>query len=89
MTLKLCFQIVVSCCVVTTKFYDYCGKLYILSKTNPKYLLIGLFNIINNKYMFFMGLCSEILVVGVYRCGFCENLREASPISDKAGASQL
>ena len=30
-----------------------------------------------------------ILVVGGYKDGFCEKLLEASPVSDRASASQL
>jgi len=36
-----------------------------------------------------MGLCGKALVAGGYRGGFCEKLREASPMSDKASASWL
>jgi len=36
-----------------------------------------------------VGLCGKVLVVGDYRGGCCEKLREASPISDKASVSRL
>jgi len=36
-----------------------------------------------------MGLSGKVLVAWGYRGGFCENLQEASPISDKASASWL
>ena len=36
-----------------------------------------------------LGLRGEILVAGGYRCGFCEKLLEASPVSDRANASLL
>jgi len=36
-----------------------------------------------------MGLLGKVLIVGACRGGFCEKLREASSMSDKASASQL
>jgi len=36
-----------------------------------------------------MGLHGKVLVAGAYRGGFCEKLREASPMSDEASASLL
>lgn len=36
-----------------------------------------------------VGLCPGFGSGGGYRGGFCENLPEASPVSDRAGASQL
>jgi len=36
-----------------------------------------------------MGLHGKVLVVGGYRGGFYEKLREASPVSDEASASRL
>jgi len=35
------------------------------------------------------GLRGKVFVAGGYRGGFCEKLRDASPMSDKANASQL
>jgi len=42
-----------------------------------------------NPKTIIMGLCGKVLVAGGYRDGFCEKLREASPMSDKTSASWL
>ena len=36
-----------------------------------------------------VGLRGKVLVAGGYRGGFCEKLREASPMSDQASASRF
>jgi len=36
-----------------------------------------------------LGFHGKVLLAGAYRGGFCENLLEASPMSDRASASWL
>ena len=48
-----------------------------------------MFAVCNGHLHSVMGWCGKISLAGGYRGDFCEKLREASPMSDKASASWL
>jgi len=62
---------------------------FVLNLSSNQAQLMSLISLNKNSSTAVSGFCGKVLVVGGYRGGFCEKLREASPMSDRASASQL